>query len=99
MLLLAIWSSAAPLYLAFSDLERPNSRSLKFRVDISRKGADLDHILLLNTNRKTYGESNGTIIFEFNLGDPEKSTSRSLRLRRHASQRSPVRSHVTVKDQ
>ena len=35
-----------------SDLERTNSRSLTFRSLISCKGAELDHMLLLNINRK-----------------------------------------------
>ncbi len=36
----------------FSDLERPMSRSLRFRSNKSPKEAELGHMLLLNINRK-----------------------------------------------
>ena len=38
--------------LLLSDLERSKSMSLIFRSIISRKGAELGHMLLLNMNRK-----------------------------------------------
>ncbi len=37
-----------------SELERSLSRSLRFQRLISRKAAELGHMLLLNTNRKSY---------------------------------------------
>ncbi len=36
----------------FRELQRLLSRSLRFRRLIARKGAELDHVLLLDTNRK-----------------------------------------------
>ena len=42
-------------HLILGDLERSISSSLRFqRLIISRKGAELGHMLLLNTNRKSY---------------------------------------------
>ena len=38
----------------FSDLERPMSGSLAFQRLISRKGAELGDVLLLDTNRKLH---------------------------------------------
>ncbi len=49
-----MWSLLAPLYLTLNDRERSNSRSLKFRNLISRKGAELGHRLPLNVNWKPY---------------------------------------------
>ncbi len=40
-------------YLTLSDLERSNSRSLRFCL-VSRKRAELGHRFLLNINRKPY---------------------------------------------
>ncbi len=40
-------------YLDFSDLERSMSRSLRFQRLISRKGAELGHVLLLNTSSRS----------------------------------------------
>ncbi len=42
-------SPMTPSHLTLSDLERPISKSLRFQRLISRKAADLGHILLLNT--------------------------------------------------
>ena len=39
-------------YLTLSHLERSKSRSLIFQSIISRKGAELGHMLFLNINRK-----------------------------------------------
>ncbi len=47
-------STMAPINLTLNDLERSNSRSPKFRRLISRKGAELGPMLLLNINRKSY---------------------------------------------
>ena len=47
-------SPITQLHLTLSDLERPNSSSIIFRRPISRKGAELGHALLLNTNREGY---------------------------------------------
>ncbi len=44
----------APLHLTLSDLERSKSRSLRFQSLISRKGAQLGPVLLLNINKKPY---------------------------------------------
>ena len=55
-----IESQMTPSHLTLRDLERSKSRSLRFRSLISRKGAELGHMLLLNINlnltRKAYGE-------------------------------------------
>ncbi len=47
----------AKSHLTLSDLEMSKSRPLKFRIHISRKGAEFEHMLLLNINRKAYMES------------------------------------------
>ena len=51
-------SPTAPLDFTLSDLklqlERSNSRSLRYRSFISCKGPELGHMLLLNINRKPY---------------------------------------------
>ncbi len=54
-------------HLTLGDLERPNLRSLSLQNLISRKGAELSHMLLLNINRKVYqyGESNDSVTFDF----------------------------------
>ena len=39
------------IILDVSDLERSMSRSLRFRRLISCKGAELGHVLAINTNR------------------------------------------------
>ncbi len=44
-------------HLTLSDLERSNSRSLAFQSLISCKGAELGHMLLLNSDRISYKES------------------------------------------
>ena len=41
-------------HLTLSDLERSNSRSLRFRSLVSCKGAELGHMLPLNINGKAY---------------------------------------------
>ncbi len=47
------------------DLERSKSKSLRFQSLISRKGAALDPMLLINHQQETlYGESNDTITFD-----------------------------------
>ena len=46
---------------------------------ISRKGAELGHVLLLDTNRKSHMES-PTAPSHLTLGDLVRSKSRSLRL-------------------
>ncbi len=40
--------------LTLSDLERSISRSLGLQRVVSRKAAELGHVLLLNTNRRSY---------------------------------------------
>ena len=47
-------SPTEPLDLTLSDIERSNSRSLRFHSLISRNGATLDPMLLLTINRKPY---------------------------------------------
>ncbi len=44
----------APSYLALRDLELLKSRSLRFLRIISRKEAELGHMLLFKANRKPY---------------------------------------------
>ena len=48
-------------HLTLSDLERARSRLLIFQSLISRKGAELDSILLLNINRKPHMGSPMTV--------------------------------------
>ncbi len=59
-------STFSAIAFDFRELERSLSRSLEgCRRLISRKGAELGHVLLLDTNRKShYGESNSTITFD-----------------------------------
>ncbi len=52
-------------HLPLSDLERPNSRSLRFRRLMSSKGAELGHMLLLNIDRKAYMGSPMTLHSHF----------------------------------
>ncbi len=75
-------SPTAPLNLTLSDLERSNSRSPKFGSLITRKGAYLGHMLLLNINRnpKPY-TGNPMTPLHLTLSDLERSKSRSLRFR------------------
>ncbi len=68
----------APSALTLSDLERSNSRSLRFQSLISRKGAKLGPILLLTIKRKPYMVSLITPSL-LTLSDLERSKSRSLR--------------------
>ena len=50
---LYIGSPMVPWHLTLSDHERSNSGSLKFRSLLSRKGAELGRVLLLNVKVKT----------------------------------------------
>ena len=68
----------------FSDLERSVSRSFRFRKLISRKGAELGHVLLLDTNRKSHMES-PTAPSHLTLSDLVRSRSRSLTLKAYMS--------------
>ena len=61
-------------HMTLSDLERSNSRSLKFWSLISRKGAELGHMLLLNFNRKACILSPKTLS-HLTLSDLERSIS------------------------
>ena len=49
--------------MTLSDLERSKCKSLKFQSLIFRNGAELGHMLLLDINRKPYGESIDAITF------------------------------------
>ncbi len=72
----------APSDQTLSDLERSNSRSIRFQCVISRKGAKLGPMLLLNINRKPYFYIGSPIsLSDLTLGDLERSESRSLRFR------------------
>ncbi len=62
----------------FCDLERSMSWLLRFKMFISRKGADSGHVLLLNTNRKWHMGSL-TAPSYLTLNDLERLNSRSLR--------------------
>ena len=68
-------SPMAPSHLTLSDLERSNSRSPRFRSLISRKGAYLGPMLLLNINRKPY-MGNPMAPSHLTLSDPERSNSK-----------------------
>ena len=76
-----IESQMTPSHLTLTDLERSKSRSLRLQSLISRKAAELGHMLLLNINfnlnRKAYGEYIDAMTFE--LSDFERSILRSLR--------------------
>ncbi len=61
-------SPMTPSHLTLSDLERSNSKSLRFRSLVSRKGAELGQ-------ESTYGES--IAVIKFDLSDLERL--RSLR--------------------
>ena len=63
----------------FPNIERPLSRSIRFRSFISRKGSELGHVLLLDPNRKSHMES-PTAPSHLILSDLVRSKSRSLRL-------------------
>ncbi len=67
----------APSDLTLSDLERSNSRSIRFQSVISRKGAKLGPMLPLTINRKPYMASSMTPSL-MTLSDLERSKSRSL---------------------
>ncbi len=68
-----------PSHSTLSDLEKSNSRSLRFRNLASRKGAELGHVFLLNINRKTYMGSPMALL-HLTLSDIE----RSLRYQGHS---------------
>ncbi len=72
-----IWESIDVITFDFNDLERSMSRSLIFGRLISRKGADSGHMLLLNTNKKSHGESL-TAPSHLTWGDLERLNSRSF---------------------
>ncbi len=57
-------------HLSLSDLERSNTRSLRFRSLISCIGAELGHMLVLNINRKASTGSPMTLS-HLTLGDLE----------------------------
>ncbi len=67
-----------PSLLPLSDLERSRSRSLRFQSLISRKGTELDPMLVLTINRKPYMAS-PMALSNLTFTDLERSKSRSLR--------------------
>ncbi len=66
-------------HLTLSDLERSNSRSLRFWSLISCKGAELGHMLPWNINRKAYMGSPIVCLHWLCRSDLERSMSKSLR--------------------
>ncbi len=62
----------APLHLTEGELERLNSRSLIFGSFVTRGGAALRQMLLININNKQYME-NPVVAIHFILGDLELS--------------------------
>ena len=68
----------APSDLTLSDLERSNSRSIRFQSVISHKGAKSGPMLLLTINRKSYMASPMTPPL-MTLSNLERSKSSSLR--------------------
>ncbi len=64
-------------HLTLSDIERSNSRSLRFQSLVSCEYAEIGHMLLLNINRKAYMTS-PMILSHLTLSDLERSNSRSL---------------------
>ncbi len=61
----------------YSDLERSVSRSLRFRRLTFRKRAELDHVLLINTNRKSYMGSPTAASSHLTLSELERLKSKS----------------------
>ncbi len=78
------------------DLESSMSRSLRFRRLISRKGAELGHILLFNINRKAHMWGLITLS-HLTLSNFERSKSRSLRFRSIIFRKGAVRPYATIK--
>ncbi len=68
-----------PSRLTLSDLERPRSRSLRFRSFVSCIGAELGQMLLLNIIKKAYRESVSVSVIIFEFSDLERSMSRPLK--------------------
>ena len=71
-------SPIVPSHLTSGNLERSKSRSLRFQSLISRKGAKLGPVLLLNINRKRYMGS-PMAPSHLTLNDLKRSKSRSHR--------------------
>ena len=69
-----------------SDIERSISRSLRFWRLISRKGAQLGHVLLLNANRKSYmgGGRSPRAASHLTLSDLERSNRTTQILKAYA---------------
>ncbi len=84
-------------YLTLSDLEKSNSRSLRFRSLLSRKRAELGHMFLLNINRKPYVGS-PMALSDLTLSDLEKSTSKSLRYQRLIYRKAAELGHMLLLD-
>ena len=76
-----------------SDIERSVSRSVRFWRLTPRKGAELGHMLLLNTNRKPYMWSPMTLS-HLTLSYLERSISRSLRCQRVISRKGAEVGHM-----
>ncbi len=80
-----------------SDLESSMSGSLSFRRLISCKGAEFDHRLLVNINRKAC-MGNPLVRLYLTLSDLERSMSRSLSFRLISLIGAEL-GHVTIKHQ
>ncbi len=61
-----------------SDLERSDSRSLRFRSHTSHLGSELGHILLLKTDRKS-NMGSSVVPSHLTLGKFERSKARSFK--------------------
>ncbi len=86
-----------PSHSTLSDLERSNSRSLRFWSLVSRKRAELGHMFLLNINRKPYIGSSMTLS-HLTLSDLETSISRSLRYQRLISRKKAELGYMLLLD-
>ena len=82
--------------LTLSDLERSKSRPLRFQSLISREGAELGPILLLNINRKPY-VGNPMTLSNLTLSDLERSKLRSMRFQTLISCKGAELGPVTIK--
>ena len=76
-------------------LERSISRSLRIWNLISRKGAEIGKILILNINRKAYMDSPMTLS-DLTASDLERSISKSLRFQRLISRKATELGHMLL---
>ncbi len=89
-------SSVTPSHLTLNDLERSNSRSLRFWNFVSCKGAELGHMVLLNINKKPYMGSPMTLYYIWPWVTLERLISRLLRFQRLICHKAAVLGHMLL---